>query len=97
MVSHFLLCYSAVSHFLLCYSALSHFFLFCYSAVNHFLVCYSAVSHVSALIVMSTKLAPGESPQMTGVRDQRLTACLVAILVGESHIHTFIETDSCLP
>ncbi len=81
-------CCSVVSHFLICYSAVSHFYLLCYSAVSHFfLVFYSAVSHVSALIVMSTKLAPGESPQMTGVRDQRLTACLVAILVGESHSH----------
>ncbi len=88
-VRHFLVCYSAVSHFLVCYSAVNHF-LVCNSAVSHFLVFYSAVSHVSALIVMSTKLAPGESPQMTGVRDQRLTACLVAILVGESHSHTLI-------
>ena len=45
---------------------------------------YRAVSHVSALTVMSTKLAPGESPKITGVIDQRLTACLVSILVGES-------------
>jgi hypothetical protein len=48
-----------------------------------------AVSHVSALVVMSTKLAPGESPKITGVRDQRLTACLVAILVGGHLIDRF--------
>ena len=47
---------------------------------------YRAVSHVSALTVMSTKLAPGESPKITGIRDQRLTACLVAILVGKTAI-----------
>jgi hypothetical protein len=35
---------------------------------------------------MSTKLAPGESPKITGVRDQRLTACLVSILVGKNII-----------
>jgi len=41
-----------------------------------------AVSHVSALTVMSTTNVPGESPKVIGVRDQRLTATLVSIMIG---------------
>ena len=43
-----------------------------------------AVSHVSALTVMSTTNVPGESPKVIGVRDQRVTATIVSILVGAS-------------
>jgi len=43
-----------------------------------------AVSHVSALIVMSTNVAPGESPKVVGVRDQRLSAFMVSVLLGLS-------------
>ena len=43
-----------------------------------------AVSHVSALTVMSTTTAPGEAPKVVGVRDQRVTAAMVSILLGVS-------------
>jgi len=43
-----------------------------------------AVSHVSALTVMSTTSAPGEAPKVVGVRDQRVTAAMVSILLGVS-------------
>ena len=43
-----------------------------------------AVSHVSALTVMSTTHAPGESPKVVDVRDQRLTGLLVSTLLGVS-------------
>lgn len=43
-----------------------------------------AVSHVSALTVMSTVNIPGEAPKVVGVRDQRLTATMVNVLLGLS-------------
>jgi len=43
-----------------------------------------SVSHVSALTVMSTTNVPGESPKVIGVRDQKVTATLVSILIGAS-------------
>eukprot|EP00088_Acartia_fossae_P070689 TRINITY_DN953_c0_g1_i1.p1 TRINITY_DN953_c0_g1~~TRINITY_DN953_c0_g1_i1.p1 ORF type:complete len:1234 (+),score=432.98 TRINITY_DN953_c0_g1_i1:296-3997(+) len=43
-----------------------------------------AVSHVSALLVVSTNVVPGESPKVVGVRDQRLSAFTVSILLGLS-------------
>ena len=43
-----------------------------------------AVSHVSALTVMSTTNVPGESPKVIGIRDQRLTAFTVSVLLGIS-------------
>jgi len=43
-----------------------------------------SVSHVSALTVMSTTNAPGEAPKVVGVRDQRVTATMVSILIGVS-------------
>jgi len=43
-----------------------------------------SVSHVSALTVFSTTNVPGESPKVIGVRDQRLSATLVSILIGVS-------------
>merc|ERR1719481_1188256 len=43
-----------------------------------------AVSHVSALTVMSTANVPGEAPKVVGVRDQRVTATMVSILLGLS-------------
>ena len=43
-----------------------------------------AVSHVSALTVMSTTHAPGESPYIVDVRDQRLSAFFVSVLLGIS-------------
>lgn len=43
-----------------------------------------AVSHVSALTVMSTTQAPGEAAKVESVRDQRVTASMVNILLGIS-------------
>jgi len=43
-----------------------------------------AVSHVSALIVVSTNVMPGESPKVIGVRDQRLSAFVVSVMLGLS-------------
>lgn len=43
-----------------------------------------AVSHVSALLVVSTNVVPGESAKVIGVRDQRLSAFVVSILLGLS-------------
>merc|ERR1712106_313779 len=43
-----------------------------------------SVSHVSALTVLSTANSPGESPKVVGVRDQRVTATMVSILLGVS-------------
>lgn len=43
-----------------------------------------AVSHVSALTVMSTTNAPGESPKVVGIRDQRISAFTVSVLLGVS-------------
>merc|ERR1719244_1664059 len=43
-----------------------------------------SVSHVSALTVMSTTQVPGEGPKVIGVRDQRVTATLVSVLIGVS-------------
>lgn len=43
-----------------------------------------AVSHVSALTVMSTNQAPGDAPKVVGVKDQRLSASAVSILLGLS-------------
>jgi len=43
-----------------------------------------AVSHISALTVMSSANVPGVAPKVVGVRDQRLTATVVYILLGVS-------------
>ena len=43
-----------------------------------------AVSHVSALTVHSTSAAPGEQHKVVGVRDQRLSALTVSVLLGLS-------------
>ncbi|XP_022695652.1 anion exchange protein 2-like isoform X1 [Varroa jacobsoni] len=42
------------------------------------------VSHLCALTVMSSRVAPGETPQVEGVREQRVTAVLVSLLIGLS-------------
>ena len=42
------------------------------------------MSHVSALMVMSTNVIPGESPKVVGVRDQRISAFVVSVLLGLS-------------
>ena len=43
-----------------------------------------AMAHVSALTVMSTTHAPGESPKVVEVKDQRLSSIIVSILIGVS-------------
>ena len=43
-----------------------------------------ACAHASALTVMSTNHAPGEAPHVVEVKDQRLSALLVSILLGVS-------------
>ncbi|XP_068216025.1 anion exchange protein 3 [Palaemon carinicauda] len=44
--------------------------------------CVRTISHVSALTVMSTTQAPGESPKVQGVIEQRVSASLVSLMVG---------------
>ncbi|CAL4128386.1 unnamed protein product [Meganyctiphanes norvegica] len=46
------------------------------------------VSHTSALTVMSTNQAPGESAKIAGVIEQRVSALLVSLLVGLSVLLT---------
>ncbi|XP_076031452.1 band 3 anion transport protein-like isoform X2 [Oratosquilla oratoria] len=46
--------------------------------------CVRTVSHTSALTVMSAAGAPGESPKMVGVKEQRLSALVVSVLIGLS-------------
>lgn len=41
-----------------------------------------SVTHVSALSVMSKTHAPGESPKLEGVKEQRLTGLAVHIFIG---------------
>ncbi|XP_044734165.1 anion exchange protein 3 isoform X2 [Chrysoperla carnea] len=43
-----------------------------------------SVSHVSALTVMSRTHAPGEKPHIVEVKEQRLSAFIVAVLIGVS-------------
>ena len=43
-----------------------------------------AMAHVSALTVMSTTHAPGESPKVVEVKDQRLSSIIVSVLIGVS-------------
>lgn len=42
------------------------------------------MAHVSALTVMSTTHAPGETPKVVEVKDQRLSGLIVAVLIGAS-------------
>lgn len=46
--------------------------------------CVRTVSHTSALTVMSSTHAPGESPKIVGVKEQRLSAIVVSLLIGLS-------------
>lgn len=46
------------------------------------------VSHTSALTVMSTNQAPGESAKIAGVIEQRVSAILVSLMVGLSVLLT---------
>ncbi|KAK3887908.1 hypothetical protein Pcinc_007993 [Petrolisthes cinctipes] len=46
--------------------------------------CVRTVSHTSALTIMSSTHAPGESPKIEGVKEQRLSAIMVSILIGLS-------------
>ncbi len=42
------------------------------------------MAHVSALTVMSTTHAPGETPKVVEVKDQRISGLIVAFLIGAS-------------
>lgn len=46
--------------------------------------CVRTVSHTSALTVMSSTHAPGESPKIIGVKEQRLSAFVVSVMIGLS-------------
>ena len=46
--------------------------------------CVRTVSHCSALTIMSNTQAPGESPKMVGVHEQRVSSFIVMTLVGLS-------------
>ena len=41
------------------------------------------MAHVSALTVLSTTHAPGETPKVVEVKDQRVSALIVSVLIGE--------------
>lgn len=43
-----------------------------------------SLTHVSAVMVMSTNHAPGEKPHIVEVKEQRVSALIVAVLVGLS-------------
>ncbi|XP_041120373.1 anion exchange protein 3-like isoform X3 [Polyodon spathula] len=43
-----------------------------------------SITHVNALTVMSKATAPGEKPKIREVKEQRITAMMVAVLVGLS-------------
>lgn len=43
-----------------------------------------SVSHLASLTIMSRTHAPGESPHILGVKEQRVTSLLVALLIGLS-------------
>lgn len=49
-----------------------------------------SVTHVRSLMMESEVSAPGERPQMIGVREQRLTGFLVHLLVGLSTLITVV-------
>ncbi|KAK8726186.1 hypothetical protein OTU49_010412 [Cherax quadricarinatus] len=44
--------------------------------------CVRTVSHTAALTITSSARGPGESPRIEGVREQRLSAFVVSVLVG---------------
>ncbi|XP_071552429.1 anion exchange protein 2-like isoform X2 [Panulirus ornatus] len=44
--------------------------------------CVRTVSHTAALTVMSSKQTPGEGPKIEGVKEQRLSAFFVSVMVG---------------
>ncbi|XP_071527622.1 band 3 anion transport protein-like isoform X2 [Panulirus ornatus] len=46
--------------------------------------CVRTVSHTSALTVMSSTHAPGESPKVIGVKEQRVSAFIVSFMIGLS-------------
>ncbi|RXM34480.1 Anion exchange protein 3 [Acipenser ruthenus] len=45
-----------------------------------------SVTHVNALTVMSKATAPGEKPKIREVKEQRVTAMMVAVLVGTTAV-----------
>lgn len=49
-----------------------------------------SVSHAAALSVLSTTYAPGETPRVVGVHEQRLSTLLVSILIGLSVVLSFV-------
>jgi len=46
-----------------------------------------SVTHTNALTVMSKAVAPGDTPRIQEVKEQRVTGFLVAVLVGMSLQH----------
>lgn len=44
--------------------------------------CVRTISHTAALTVMSSTHAPGESPKVVGVKEQRMSGLLVSVLIG---------------
>ena len=49
-----------------------------------------AMAHVEALTVLSTTHAPGESPKVVEVKDQRLSAFVASLLCGVSVFASFL-------
>lgn len=44
--------------------------------------CVRTISHTAALTVMSSTHAPGESPKIVGVKEQRVSGFIVSLLIG---------------
>ena len=55
-----------------------------------------SVTHVSALSVFSHKQAPGMKPELSMVREQRVTAFAVHIMIGEC-IYQVTRPPGCVP
>lgn len=51
------------------------------------------IAHVSALSVMSTHHAPGEKPKLMSVKEQRVTALVMNIIIGRYYYSVNIEVS----
>jgi len=54
-----------------------------------------SVAHISSLSVFSRTHAPGETPKLERVYEQRLTALAVHILIGKSFILFYVYCSRC--
>ncbi len=52
-----------------------------------------SVTHTGALTVYSKTHAPGEKPKLVRVHEQRVTACLVNLLIGKCLFTAIIDSE----